>query len=274
MLRLLGRERAGGYERKEAERVLVILKSPDEIKIMREAGRHVAEVLQILADAVRPGALVSDLDDIVRDEYERRGITPTFLGYPPGADTPFPARVCVSINEQIVHGIPRRRPMCDGDVVSIDLGATYRGFVGDAAITVGCGRISPEAARLIEATRRSLDLGIEQARAGNYVGDIGHAVQSYAEQFGYGLVRQYVGHGVGRNMHEEPQVPNHGKPRTGKRLKAGMVIAIEPMLNLGTHETEVLPDEWTIVTKDGSISAHFEHTIAVTPNGPQVLTLP
>lgn len=236
---------------------------------MREAGRHVAEVLRELVAAVRPGLLVTELDQIVRREFERRKIAPTFLGY-----HGYPATVCVSINDQIVHGIPREREMCDGDVVSIDLGATYRGFVGDSAVTVPCGAVSAEAAALIKVAETSLWEGIKRARAGAHLGDVGHAIQTYAEGFGYGVVREYVGHGVGREMHEDPQVPNYGVPGKGKKLKVGMVIAIEPMVNLGTHETRKDDDGWTIWTADGSLSAHFEHTVAITPDGPQVLTLP
>jgi methionyl aminopeptidase len=180
----------------------------------------------------------------------------------------------VSINDQIVHGIPRDREMKDGDIVSIDLGATYRGFVGDAAITVPCGTITPEAQHLIDVTRDCLARGICQSRVGNRLGDLGHAIQTYAESFGYGVVREYVGHGVGRSMHEEPSVPNHGQPGKGAPLKPGMVIAIEPMVNLGTHQTRKDEDGWTIWTADGRLSAHFEHTVAITPDGPEVLTLP
>jgi methionyl aminopeptidase len=255
--------------------VPVILKSRDEIKIMREAGRHVAEVLQMLMDAVRPGVLVRELDQIVRREYKQRDVKPTFLHYQPDPRViPYPATVCVSVNDQIVHGIPGDRELKDGDIVSIDLGATYRGFVGDAAITVGCGTISPEAEQLINVTRTSLEQGICQARPGARVGDVGHAIQTYAEGFGFGVVREYVGHGVGRAMHEDPQIPNYGEPGTGKQLKPGMVIAIEPMLNLGDWRTRKDPDGWTIWTADGSLSAHFEHTVAITPDGPEVLTLP
>ena len=247
----------------------VFLKSRDEIKIMREAGRHVAEVLQILVDAVRPGRLVTELDQIVRREYKKRGVMPTFLGY-----HGYPATVCVSINDQIVHGIPREREMRDGDVVSIDLGATHKGFVGDAAVTVGCGTISPKAQQLIQVAEQALQEGIQRARPDCRIGDLGHAIQRYVEGFGMNVVREYVGHGVGRAMHEDPQIPNYGTPGTGKPLKAGMVIAIEPMVNLGTWQTRKDPDGWTIWTLDGSLSAHFEHTVAITPDGPEVLTLP
>jgi methionyl aminopeptidase len=254
----------------------IVLKSRGEIEIMREAGRHTADVLQMLVEAVRPGESVLELDRIVRREFRRRNVLPTFLGYPPEAPVSdrYPATVCVSINDQIVHGIPRDREMREGDLVSIDLGATHRGFVGDTAVTVPCGRVAPEAQQLIDATRESLRLAILASQPDGRLGDVGHAVESYAGRFGYGVVREYVGHGVGRRMHEEPNVHNYGSPGGGKKIKVGMTYAIEPMLNLGTHETRKDPDGWTIWTADGSLSAHFEHTIAVTPNGPVVLTLP
>ncbi len=253
----------------------VVVKSPDQIKIMREAGRHVAEVLQMLAAEVRPGVNVADLDRLVVREFKRRGVKSPFLHYQPMRDVPpYPASVCVSINDQIVHGIPRNRELCEGDIVSIDLGAIYKGYVGDAAITVPCGRVSPEAEKLIQVTEAALWEGIRQVRPSARLGDIGAAVQRYAESHGMSVVREYVGHGVGREMHEEPQVPNYGEPGTGRQLKAGMVIAIEPMVNLGDWHTRKDPDRWTIWTADGSLSAHFEHTVAVTPDGPEVLTLP
>jgi methionyl aminopeptidase len=218
---------------------------------------------------------VAELDRIVRREYKRRGCIATFLNYQPDPDViPYPGTVCVSINDQIVHGIPRDREMREGDLVSIDLGATHRGFVGDTAVTVPCGRVTPEAQQLIDATRESLRLAILASQPDGRLGDVGHAVESYAGRFGYGVVREYVGHGVGRRMHEEPNVHNYGSPGGGKKIKVGMTYAIEPMLNLGTHETRKDPDGWTIWTADGSLSAHFEHTVAVTPNGPVVLTLP
>jgi methionyl aminopeptidase len=252
----------------------ITLKSKDEIQLMREAGRVVAETLQMLTAMVKPGINVLELDEAVRREFSRRGVTPTFLGYPPGSPKPFPATVCVSINEEIVHGIPRDRIIQDGDIVSIDLGATVRGYVGDSAVSVICGTPRDGIATLLKTCERGLWAGIEQARLGNRMGDIGHAIEAMAGPCGYGVVREYVGHGVGRRMHEEPNVPNYGEPGTGLRLKPGLVIAIEPMFNLGGAETTKDADEWTIRTADGSLSAHFEHTIAITPNGPLVLTLP
>lgn len=246
----------------------IIIKSDDEIALMREAGRHVAEVLEHLADHVRPGFIVKELDKIVKDEYQRRGVEATFLGY-----LGYPARVCVSVNDEIVHGIPGSRVLQDGDIVSIDLGATYRGFVGDTALTVGVGRVDPEAQRLIDATFQSLWEGIRAARPGARLGEVSHAIQACAEGAGYGVVREYVGHGVGRAMHEEPQVPNYGPRDRGVVLRKGMVLAFEPMVNLGDWRTRKHDDGWTVSTLDGSLSAHFEHTIAITDDEPEVLTL-
>jgi methionyl aminopeptidase len=223
---------------------------------------------------VKPGTNVLELDEAVRREYSRRNVVPTFLGYPPDGPHPFPATVCVSVNDEIVHGIPRDYVMREGDIVSIDLGATVKGYVGDAAVSVICGEPRNGTVELVETTRRALDVAIEATRLGNRLGDVGWAVQSLAERHGYGVVRQYVGHGVGRRMHEDPQVPNYGEPGRGFRLRPGLVIAIEPMLNMGGAETMVDEDNWTIRTADGSLSAHFEHTVAVTADGPVVLTLP
>lgn len=252
----------------------VVLKSRDEIKTMREAGRVVAEVLRILAAEVRPGVSSRHLDQVVRREYARRGVIPTFLNYAPGGAPPYPATVCVSVNDEIVHGIPGNRTFREGDIVSIDLGATAAGFVGDAALTVPCGKISAEAKRLIRVTEEALWTGIRAARAGVHVGDLGAAIQEFAESHGYSVVREYVGHGVGRAMHEDPQVPNYGAPGKGPLLKKGMVIAIEPMVNIGDWRTKRMPDKWTVVTRDGSLSAHFEHTLAITESEAEVLTLP
>jgi methionyl aminopeptidase len=255
--------------------VAIILKSPDEIKSMRAAGRVVGQTLRILAEAVKPGVTARHLDELVRKEYAKRGVTPTFLNYKVPGAPPYPATVCVSVNDEIVHGIPTdSRVFKDGDIVSIDLGATLGGFVGDAAITVPCGKASEEALRLIKATEDALWAGIGAARAGNHIGDIGAAVEAVAEKNKYTVVREYVGHGVGRRMHEDPQVPNYGTPGQGPRLKQGLVIAIEPMVNLGDWHTRRLPDDWTVATADGSLSAHFEHTLAITDGEAEVLTLP
>ncbi len=247
----------------------IIVKSRDEIGIMREAGRHVAEVLQILADALRPGIIELELDEIVRREYKKRNLIPTFLGY-----YGYPATVCVSINDEIVHGIPGKREVLDGDIVSIDLGCTHKGFVADAAVTVGVGDVSLDKQRLIDVCKEAVWRGIRAARGGARIGDIGYAIQTWVEGEGFSIVKEYVGHGVGRQMHEEPQIPNYGKPDTGLVLRPGMVIAIEPMVNVGTWQTKKDSDNWTVRTKDGSLSAHFEHTLAITDGEAEVLTLP
>jgi methionyl aminopeptidase len=247
----------------------IIVKSQNEISIMREAGRHLAEVLQMLVDATRPGLMEIELDEIVRHEYKKRDLIPTFLGY-----YGYPATVCISVNDKIVHGIPSKREFVEGDIVSIDLGCTYKGFVADSARTVGVGDIGPEKQRLIDVCCEALWRGIGASRAGARVGDIGHAIQSYVEGEGFAIVREYVGHGVGRAMHEDPQIPNFGTPGTGPVLRPGMVIAIEPMVNVGTWQTKKESDDWTVRTKDGSLSAHFEHTLAITEGEAEVLTLP
>ena len=247
----------------------IIIKSADEVAIIREAGRIVAQVLEILKKEIRPGLVVKELDDTVRREFTARQVTPTFLGY-----LGYPATVCVSVNDQIVHGIPGDRVLQEGDIVSIDLGATHRGFVGDAAITVGVGRISPEAERLVKTTEEALWKGIAAARAGAPLGAVSFAIQRHAEGAGFSVVREYVGHGVGREMHEEPQVPNYGPPDRGPILSKGMVLALEPMVNVGDWRTKRDSDNWTVSTLDGSLSAHFEHTIAITDGEAQVLTLP
>jgi methionyl aminopeptidase len=249
----------------------IILKSRDEIAIMRDAGRIVAEVLQIIVERLRPGLVEKELDEIVRREFGKRKVIPVFLGY-----QGYPATVCVSVNDEIVHGIPGDREIADGDVVSIDLGCVHKGFVADSAVTAGVGTVSPEARRLIEVTREALNRGIGAARAGARLGQIGAAIQTYVEGEGFSVVREYVGHGVGRQMHEDPQVPNYvvGDAETGPVLKEGMVIAIEPMVNAGDWRTRRDPDNWTVRTLDGSLSAHFEHTLAVRDGEAEVLTLP
>lgn len=251
----------------------VVIRSAGEIALLREAGRHVAQVLQILSAAVKPGVVVTELDAIVRREFDCRRLTPTFLHYQPHANQPpYPSTVCISVNDVIVHGIPGPSVLQEGDVVSLDLGATYRGYVGDSAITLACGSVSPEVERLIEVTDNALQRGIEQAQAGNRLGDVGQAIQQCIESAGMAVIKDYGGHGVGRSMHEDPFVPNHGAPGTGRLLRPGMVLAIEPMATLGTDESRVDADGWTIRTVDGSLAAHFEHTIAITEEGPVVLT--
>ena len=249
----------------------IIIKSDDEIEIMREAGRIVAQTIDKLIDELRPGLIVKELDKTVRREFAKHNVEPTFLGY---GYPPYPATVCISINEEIVHGIPGNRVIEDGDIVSIDLGCTHRGFVADSARTVIVGKATPERASLVETTRGALEAGISQLQAGNRLGQVSATIQEYIESRGFGVVRKYVGHGVGRAMHEDPQVPNFGPPDKGPVLKKGMVLALEPMVTAGDWETRELDDHWTIVTADGSMAAHFEHTVAVTDNGPVVLTVP
>ena len=248
---------------------MIILKSPREIELMHEAGAIAYEVHQALAKAVQPGVTTGELDALAESLIRKAGGIPTFKGY-----SGFPASICASVNEEVVHGIPGKRKLQEGDVIAIDLGVTYKGFVGDTAYTHPVGKISAEAQKLLDVTRVSLEKAIEQCYPGKRLGDIGHAVQSYAEAHGLGVVRDFVGHGVGATMHEDPQVPNFGTPGTGKELRSGMVIAIEPMVNAGTWEVKVLKDKWTVVTADRRYSAHFEHTVAITDNGPVILTLP
>ncbi len=246
----------------------IIIKSDEEIEIMHEAGLILAEVLELLQAKIRPGLIINVLDTIVEEEYRRRGVVPTFLGY-----RGYPAHVCVSVNEEVVHGIPSDRALQNGDIVGIDLGLTHKGFVADSALTIGVGQIGQEKQRLIDTTHQSLWAGIRAAQPGARLSDISHAIQTCAEPEGYSLVREYVGHGIGRDMHEEPSVPNFGPPDRGPELKKGMVLALEPMVNVGDWRTKKHDDNWTVSTLDGSLSAHFEHTIAITEHGPIVLTL-
>jgi methionyl aminopeptidase len=248
----------------------IIIKSDDEIAIMREAGRIVAQTIDKLIDELRPGLVAKELDKTVRREFAKHNVEPTFLGY---GYPPYPATVCISINEEIVHGIPGNRVIEDGDIVSIDLGCTHKGFVADSARTVIVGKATPERASLVETTRGALEAGIGQLHAGNRLGQVSATIQEYIESRGFGVVRKYVGHGVGRSMHEDPQVPNFGPRDKGPVLKKGMVLALEPMVTAGDWETKELDDHWTVVTADGSMAAHFEHTVAVTANGPMVLTV-
>jgi methionyl aminopeptidase len=249
------------------------IKSEKEIAVMRQAGKIVAEILRILTKQVKPGMKTKELDIIAERELKRLGAESSFKGY-----RGYPATVCVSINDEIVHGIPGGRVLKEGDIVSLDFGAIYNGFHGDAAITVPVGEVSPEARRLMETTRTCLEKGIAAARDGAKLGDVSAAIQNYAESRGYSLVREYTGHGIGRKMHEDPQIPNcteppYGlQPGTGPVLKKGMTLALEPMLNAGGWRTRVADDQWTVLTADGSLSAHFEHTIAVDDTEPEVLT--
>jgi methionyl aminopeptidase len=257
-----------------ARQKAITIKSDDEIKVMREAGRHVAQVLQMLVEALKPGVKTIELDKIVRREYAKRGVIPTFLGYPPGARNPFMHTVCVSVNEELVHGIPGNRVIEEGDIVSIDLGATWKGFVGDHAMTVAVGKIPPETQHLIDVTKESLWQGIRAAKPGERLGAVSNAIGEYIEGQGFGVVREYVGHGVGREMHEEPQVPNFGPPDKGPVLRKGMVLALEPMVTVGDWHTKKHTDGWTVSTMDNSLCAHFEHTIAIRDGEAEVLTLP
>ena len=247
----------------------ITIKSPKEIDAMRRAGSIVGATLAILRSSVEPGLTTKDLDTIAYKEIVRHGGKPTFKGY-----RGFPASICTSVNEEIVHGIPGKRVLKEGDIIKMDVGATIDGFIGDAAISVAVGEVAIEAIELMDATRLSLEEGIKAAIPGNRIGDIGAAVQKYGESKGYGVVREFVGHGVGRFLHEDPQVPNYGRPGLGPLLRTGMCIAIEPMLNLGDWHTRILDDQWTVVTADGKISSHFEHTIAITDDGPEIMTVP
>ncbi|MFC1981511.1 type I methionyl aminopeptidase [Chloroflexota bacterium] len=245
----------------------IMIKSTEELAAMRQAGRIVATVLEILSQQVRPGMKTEELDIIAMRETKKLGAKPSFKGY-----RGFPANLCVSVNDEIVHGIPRNRVLRGGDIVSLDFGAVFRGFQGDAAVTVGVGEVSSEAEQLIEATRDSLQAGIAAARTKATLGDISAAIQNYAESRGYKIVREYTGHGIGREMHEEPQIPNFGQPGTGPVLKKGMTLALEPMLNVGDCRTRLGDDHWTVLAADGSLSAHFEHTVAITDAEAEVLT--
>lgn len=248
----------------------IVLKSPPELAIMREAGRINAKALTAVRQLVRPGVTTAELDAAAEEVIRKHGGIPTFKGYP--GPYPFPATICVSINEQLVHGIPGKRKLEEGDVVSVDCGTTFEGFVGDSAITIGVGEITPQARRLIEVTEQALVEGIRQMRAGNHVGDISAAVQKHVESNGFHVPREYTGHGVGRQMHEGPQVPNYGFVGHGLLLQPGMTIALEPMVMVGTHRTRVLADQWTVISADSSLAAHFEHSVAVTEAEPLILT--
>lgn len=251
---------------------MIVRKSKAEIEKMRRAGQVVADVHKELRDRIRPGMSTLELDQLAEARVRKAGATPTFKGYQVGAEV-FPATLCISVDEEVVHGIPSaKRILEEGSVVSIDCGATLDGYVGDSAITLPVGRVDPELELLLERTRQSLYQAIAQCFPNKRIGDISHAVESYVRPFGYGVVEDYCGHGVGRRLHEEPQVPNIGIANTGRRLKSGWCIAIEPMVNLGTHETVLLDDGWTVITADRKASAHFEHSIAITDDGPLILT--
>ena len=248
---------------------MIVLKTGRELKIMREACRISAAALKLIGNAVEPGVTTAELDRMAEEYIRSEGATPNFKNY-----QGYPATACISINNEVIHGIPSKsRKLMPGDIVSVDLGAEFDGYHGDNAATFACGDISDEAKRLMDATQQSLYEGIAAARSGGRIGDIGHAVQSYIEARGYSVVRQFVGHGIGTKLHEAPEVPNFGTPGRGIRLMPGMTLAIEPMVNIGSPDVKVLPDGCTVLTRDGSLSAHFEHTVVITPEGPQILTV-
>jgi methionyl aminopeptidase len=246
---------------------VIVCKSPAEIEKMRAASQLVAQVLDELAAMVVPGISTQDLDEAAEQRVRAAGAEPAFKGY-----RGYPATLCASANEQVIHGIPNRAPLKAGDIISLDMGVKLGGYYGDSAVTVPVGAVSDEAARLLRVTQEALEKGIAQVRVGGRISDIGHAIQKHVEAHGFSVVREFVGHGIGASLHEEPQIANYGEPGRGPRLAEGMTLAIEPMVNMGKPAVKVLADGWTAVTKDGSLSAHFEHTVAVTKNGPDVLT--
>jgi len=250
---------------------VISLKSPREIEIMRRANVIVAEVLQELKARVAPDVTTLELDAIAEELTLKKKAVPAFKGYSVGGRV-YPRCLCASINEEIVHGIPSNRPLREGDIIGLDYGVIYDGFYGDSAITVGIGKVSEEAQRLMDVTEQSLYRGFQELQEGKRLGDLGSAVQRFAESAGFSVVRAFVGHGIGKKLHEEPPVPNYGEPDRGLRLKEGMVLAIEPMVNAGSYEVEIKDDGWTAVTKDGSLAAHFEHSVAITKNGPYILS--
>lgn len=248
---------------------MIVLKTARELGLMKEACVISAQALKLIGEAIEPGVTTAELDKLAEDFIRSKGAIPNFKGY-----SGYPAASCISVNDQVIHGIPSgSRKLKSGDIVSVDLGALFEGYNGDNAATFACGDITAEAKRLIDTTRESLYEGIKMARAGGRVGDIGAAVQNYVEARGYSVVRDYVGHGVGASLHEAPEIPNYGISGRGIRLLPGMTIAIEPMVNAGGHKVKVLPDGWTVLTADGSLSAHFEHTVAITADGPHIMTI-
>lgn len=250
----------------------ISVKTRREIERMREAARHVAEILLELRELAKPGVTTAELNAAAERSIARRGVVSSFKGYGPHGLPQYPASVCISVNEEIVHGIPGPRELRDGDLLSLDFGVSVDGWHGDSAVTVPIGEVGGLARDLMDTTRAALYCGIEQVREGNRISDIGHAVQQRAEKAGYSVVRQFVGHGIGRKLHEPPQIPNFGEPGRGARMRVGMVFAIEPMVCAGSAEVRMLEDEWTAVTADGSLAAHFEHTVLVTEQGPEILT--
>ena len=247
---------------------MIQIKSQREIELMRCAGRIAANALAAAGRAVAPGITTGELNDLIMQSIEKDGAYPSFLGY-----AGFPGAACISVNDEVIHGIPGSRKLCEGDLVKIDVGATYRGYIGDCANTFAVGKISDEAQRLIDVTRQSFYEGIKYALTGNRISDISHAIQTHVEDNGFSVVRKYIGHGVGAELHEEPEVPNFGKPGCGARIVSGMTIAVEPMVNQGVYTVKEMSDGWTVKTRDGKLSAHYENSILITENGPEILTL-
>lgn len=247
---------------------MINIKSDMEIQYMRDAGKVVSGVLALIEQVVKPGITTEDLDKLAEEFIVKQGAKPSFKGY-----CGFPASICTSVNNEVVHGIPTNRSLLEGDIISIDCGAVLNGYHGDAARTFPVGKVSDEAARLIEVTKNSFFKGVEKAVIGNRLSDISAAIQYYAEEHGYSVVRDFVGHGIGTSMHEDPEVPNYGTPSRGPKLVHGMVLAIEPMINMGKHYVKVESNKWTVVTRDGSLSAHYENTVAILKEGPEILTL-
>ncbi len=253
--------------------MMIIIKTPSEVAKIREAGRVVARALRMMTEAIVPNESTTlDLDRVAREVMRKAGASSAFFGYQPPHQPPYPGWTCISVNEEVVHGIPGDRMLKEGDIVGLDVGVVLNGFYADAATTVPVGKVKPDAQRLLEVSEKALEMGIEQARAGNHVEDIGYAIQRYTKKHGYSIVKEMVGHGVGKKLHEEPQVANFGTPGHGALLRAGMTIAIEPMVNIGRGEIKALDDHWTIVTADRTLSAHFEHTVLVTEGEPMILT--
>ena len=248
----------------------VVIKNQADLEIMRESGRINAKALQAVREAIKPGVTTGELDEIAETVIRDHGAKPAFLGYP--GPTPYPATINSCINEEMVHAIPGKRAIQEGDLVSIDCGTVFQGYVADSAFSIGVGVVSPQVQTLLDVTKQALEIGISKMIAGNRVGDVSASIQKYVESFGFHVPREYTGHGVGRKMHEGPQVPNWGLPGRGMVLRPGMTIALEPMVLVGTHRTKILPDQWAVTSLDGSLTAHWEHTVAVTANGPKILT--
>jgi methionyl aminopeptidase len=246
---------------------MIPLKSKQDLEMIRQSGKILAKIMQKLREFIRAGISTQEIDQLAEELVRKENAIPAFKGY-----KGFPANICTSINEEIVHGIPGERRLENGDIISLDLGINYKGYFSDAAITLAVGRVEPRIKKLIEVTKTALSEGIKQARIENHLSDISYAIQSYVEKNGFSVVREFVGHGIGLKLHEEPEIPNFGRPQQGPILKEGMVFAIEPMVNMGSWESKILDNGWTAVTKDGLASSHFEHTVAITENGPAILT--